>query len=129
MLRALSGVGGGGISSTVAIVVSDVVSLKERGKYQGIISIAIGAGATTGPFIAASLTGYNEGWRLTFWVPGILAAVCWVLVAGCVPLKRVGGRWREKVGRIDWVVIGASVGGIVLVLVCYWMERWMGMLI
>ncbi|EAT87036.2 hypothetical protein SNOG_05972 [Parastagonospora nodorum SN15] len=115
--RALSGVGGGGISSTVAIVVSDLVSLKERGKYQGIIGIAIGAGATTGPFIAASLTGYHEGWRWTFWVPGILAAVCWVLVLGYVPLKSVGGGWREKAGRIDWVGIGASVGGIVLVLI------------
>jgi len=37
----LNGIGGGGISSLVGIIIGDLVSLKERGKYQGLISFAV----------------------------------------------------------------------------------------
>ncbi|KAJ5126083.1 Major facilitator superfamily domain general substrate transporter [Penicillium atrosanguineum] len=116
--RALSGIGAGGISSLVAIIVSDLVSLKERGKYQGMVSIAIGLGALTGPFVAASLVQRGEdGWRWVFWVPSILALVCAVVLVFLLPLKPVVGSWREKVKKIDWFGVGASVTGIILLLI------------
>lgn len=116
--RALSGIGAGGISSLVAIIVSDLVSLKERGKYQGMVSIAIGLGALTGPFVAASLVQRGEdGWRWVFWVPSILALVSAVVLVFLLPLKPVVGSWREKVRKIDWFGVGASVTGIILLLV------------
>ena len=37
IFRGIAGAGGGGIVSMVQIVMSDVVSLRERGKYQGIL--------------------------------------------------------------------------------------------
>ena len=116
--RAVTGIGGGGISSLVAIIVSDLVSLKERGKYQGMISVAIGTGAMTGPFVAAGLVRKGaEGWRWVFWVPAILASACFVMLLFLLPLKPVTGDWREKVRKIDWIGVAASVVGIVLVLV------------
>ncbi|CZR66294.1 related to DHA14-like major facilitator efflux transporter (MFS transporter) [Phialocephala subalpina] len=116
--RALNGIGGGGISSLVAIIVSDLVSLKERGKYQGMISIAIGTGAMTGPFVAASLvrTAAN-GWRWVFWVPSLVASGCFVLLLFLLPQKPVTGNWKEKLRKIDWFGLGASVTGIVLLLI------------
>ena len=118
MARALSGVGGGGISSSVAIIVSDLVSLKSRGKYQGFISLAIGTGATTGPFVAASLIATApNGWRWVFWVPSVAAVGCFCLLVLLLPLKPVAGDWRTKVSRIDWLGVVTSVAGIVLFLV------------
>ncbi|GME30609.1 MFS transporter [Neofusicoccum parvum] len=116
--RALSGVGGGGISSLVQITVSDLVSLRDRGKYQGLLSGAIGLGASTGPFVAAGLlrTG-GDGWRWIFWVPPILAAACAVVMWVYLPLKPMGGSWREKVRKIDWFGLGAAVVGMLLVLI------------
>lgn len=90
--RALSGIGGGGISSLVAIIVSDLVSLKDRGKYQGMISIAIGTGAMTGPFVAASLVRKGpDSWRWVFWVPSILAFTCFLVLLFLLLLKPVTG--------------------------------------
>lgn len=118
--RALSGIGGGGISSLVQITVSDLVSLKDRGKYQGMLSGAIGLGAGTGPFIAAAMlgSGEREGWRWIFWIPPMLAATCLVVMWICLPLKPVTGSWKDKLGKIDWFGLAAAVAGILLILVC-----------
>lgn len=119
--RALSGVGGGGISSLVQITVSDLVSLKERGKYQGMLSGAIGLGAGTGPFLAAAFIDGDkingDRWRWIFWVPPILAAVCLAAMSVALPLKPVTGSWREKLAKIDWFGLFAAVTAIVFVLV------------
>ncbi|KAJ4022598.1 hypothetical protein NW752_000196 [Fusarium irregulare] len=113
--RTISGIGGGGISSSVAIIVSDLVSLRSRGKYQGFISLAIGIGAASGPFVAAGLIQMGtDGWRWAFWVPAIMGGVCFVLLMLFLPLKPVSGSFKEKVRKIDWWGVMASIAGIVL---------------
>ncbi|KID83329.1 Major facilitator superfamily domain, general substrate transporter [Metarhizium guizhouense ARSEF 977] len=115
--RAVSGVGGGGISSLVAIIVSDLVSLKSRGKYQGMISLAIGLGAASGPFVAAGLIRTGAGsWRWAFWVPSIAASCCFGLLLFLLPLKPVSGNWKEKIRKIDWLGVVTSVAGTVLIM-------------
>ncbi|PSN67297.1 MFS general substrate transporter [Corynespora cassiicola Philippines] len=116
--RGLSGIGGGGISSLVQITVSDLVSLKDRGKYQGMLSAAIGLGASTGPFIAASMIERDgeKGWRWIFWVPPILAVACMVAMWVLLPLKPVTGSWREKIRMIDWFGLFAIVAAIMLLM-------------
>jgi MFS family permease len=124
--RTISGIGGGGISSSIAIIVSDLVSLRSRGKYQGFISLAIGTGAASGPFVAASLIQTNEhgdGWRWAFWVPSIIAACCFALLLFLLPLKPVTGSFGDKIRKIDWLGVFTSVPAIVLVVVStliYW---------
>ncbi|KAF4452446.1 hypothetical protein F53441_4726 [Fusarium austroafricanum] len=113
--RTISGIGGGGISSSVAIIVSDLVSLRSRGKYQGFISLAIGTGAASGPFVAAGLIQLiTDGWRWAFWVPAIAGGVCFILLLFFLPLKPVSGSLREKARKIDWMGVMASIAGIVL---------------
>lgn len=41
VLRAVAGIGGGGINSLVMIIVSDITTLQNRGKYQGGSSLAL----------------------------------------------------------------------------------------
>ncbi|XXG95800.1 hypothetical protein Hte_002071 [Hypoxylon texense] len=116
--RALSGIGGGGISSLVQITASDLVSLKDRGKYQGILSCAIGLGAATGPFIAAAIMKNSpEGWRWIFWVPPILAAVSMIIMWFYLPLKPVTGSWNEKVRKIDWFGLFTVVTGVLFLII------------
>ncbi|KAI1214425.1 MFS general substrate transporter [Annulohypoxylon truncatum] len=116
--RALSGIGGGGISSLVQITASDLVSLKDRGKYQGILSSAIGLGASTGPFIAAGIMANSrDGWRWIFWVPPILATACMALMWVFLPLKPVTGSWSEKIRKIDWFGLFTVVTGVLFLII------------
>lgn len=40
--RGIAGIGGGGMNTLSAVITSDLVSLRERGKYQGYANIAYG---------------------------------------------------------------------------------------
>lgn len=53
VFRGLAGVANGGITSLSMMIVSDLVTLKQRGKYQGILGVQVGLGNTFGPLIAA----------------------------------------------------------------------------
>ena len=45
-VKAFSGIGGGGMTTVVSIIMSDIIPLRERGTWQGILNIiyALGAG-------------------------------------------------------------------------------------
>jgi MFS family permease len=49
--RGIQGVGGGGLQSLVMVLISDVVTLAERGTYQGVMSGITGVCFITGPLL------------------------------------------------------------------------------
>ncbi len=56
IFRAIQGLGGGGILTLSMIIVSDVVSLKDRGKYQGIIGGVVALSNSLGPILGGIFT-------------------------------------------------------------------------
>lgn len=55
--------GSGGINVVGSIIVTDMVSLRERGKYIGILSVASALGLISGILIGAAIAGLST-WRL-----------------------------------------------------------------
>lgn len=49
--RCIQGVGGGGLVSLTYVIVTDLVTLRERGKWFGLISMLWGIGSVSGPVI------------------------------------------------------------------------------
>lgn len=62
IFRGFQGVFGGGLLTMVMIIMSDVVSLKDRGKYQGIIEGVIAIANGTGPILGA-VFAEKASWR------------------------------------------------------------------
>lgn len=62
--RSIQGVGGGGIISLSEVIITDLVPLRWRGQYFGILSAMWSAGSVTGPILGG---GFSEK---VSWVSG-----------------------------------------------------------
>ena len=60
--RAFAGVGGGGMTTIVAILLSDVIHLRDRGAWQGYFNIVFAAGAGLGALLGGVIADHI-GWR------------------------------------------------------------------
>ncbi|KAI8090050.1 major facilitator superfamily [Halteromyces radiatus] len=65
--RTVAGIGGGGLNIMSSVVTSDLVPLRERGKYQGYANLWFGTGALLGAPLGGWLTD-TVGWRVCFYL-------------------------------------------------------------
>ncbi|RDL37184.1 putative mfs transporter protein [Venustampulla echinocandica] len=114
--RGISGVGSGGITALAMMIVSDVVTLENRGKYQGILGSCVGLGNAVGPFLAAAFV-QKSTWRGLFWCICPLGVLSGVMVAFTLPPSKVNGDLRSKVKSIDYCGTGFSSAAILLLLI------------
>ncbi|KAK7941025.1 uncharacterized protein PG986_013412 [Apiospora aurea] len=101
--RGVAGMGGGGMNAVVAILVTDLVSLRDRGVWQGYINIVFGAGIASGAPIGGLLAD-TIGWRWAFAGQFPIA----ILAAGDdddddAKQRRQQQHWRQKLLRIDFL--------------------------
>jgi MFS family permease len=118
VFRGLSGVANGGIASLSAMIVSDIVTLKERGKWQGMIGACVGLGNMTGPFIAAAFIQKGT-WRGFFWLVSPVSAACGALCLVVLPTPKNQPRAEMKMvlKRIDYGGIFFGSAGLILLLI------------
>ncbi|KAG4435853.1 hypothetical protein IFR05_008679 [Cadophora sp. M221] len=63
--RAFAGIGGGGMTTVVSILFSDIIPLRERGTWQGYMNIVYATGASLGAPLGG-LVSDSIGWRWAF---------------------------------------------------------------
>ena len=112
--RGIQGLGGGGLITLAQTVIGDIVSARERGKYQAYISgmyaVAGLAGPTMGGFFAQYLS-----WRLIFWIN---IPLCVIAVYACDRvLKRLPRRsTQHKLDYAGTALLGCATISLLLVL-------------
>ncbi|KAH8890562.1 MFS general substrate transporter [Thozetella sp. PMI_491] len=115
--RGISGLANGGIMALTMMVVSDITTLEQRGKYQGILGSCVGLGNTIGPLLAAAFTN-NVTWRATFYFIAPLAVAVGVILYFLLPPQIIPPEpAMVKIKKIDWVGIVLSSGGTILLLI------------
>ena len=115
--RAIAGIGGGGVNSIVMIIVSDITTLENRGKYQGILGAVLALANGTGPFIGGVLVE-KSSWRWTFWLVPMLALPVSAVIALALPLKHDRGDYLIKLKKIDYGGVLLNLASVMLILVC-----------
>lgn len=114
--RAFCGIGTGGITSLTTVIVSDIVTLEQRGKYQGILGAFVGLGNAIGPFIAAGFIEHSS-WRKFYFTlfPIILCAT--ISVFKIVPYTKPDNTIQEKLKNIDYFGFLSSSIAIIFLLI------------
>ncbi|KAJ6010218.1 hypothetical protein N7522_005234 [Penicillium canescens] len=137
LMRALTGIGGGGLMTMATIINSDLIPFRQRGMYQAIQNVSYGFGAICGASFGGSIVD-SIGWRWCFLlqVPVSLFA----LVMGYKVLKfparptdtspdgRMQGIWHQidflgaclLILALSAQLVGLSLGGNILP----WSDVW-----
>lgn len=86
--RALSGLGGGGLLTCSAVILTDLVELQERGYYQGIMMSIFGTGALLGGPVSGWIMDRGQ-WPWAFFLPLPIVLFCVVTVRAFLPARKL----------------------------------------
>ncbi|TGZ76359.1 MFS general substrate transporter [Ascodesmis nigricans] len=100
--RSIQGVGGGGLIALTEIIITDVVPLRERGKYFGFLSSMWALGSVCGPLMGGGFAE-NVSWRWILYINLPFCGIAFILIPLFLNLKQRLESTREKIARIDWV--------------------------
>ncbi|KAJ5765774.1 hypothetical protein N7520_005333 [Penicillium odoratum] len=109
--RSIQGVGGGGIIALSEIVITDIVPLRYRGKYFGIMSAMWSLGSVTGPILGGGFAE-NVTWRWIFYINFPFIGVGAIFVLLFLNLKVLPGSLIEKLRQIDYIGTVLFVGSL-----------------
>ncbi|XWW97843.1 hypothetical protein V2A60_005830 [Cordyceps javanica] len=110
--RGVAGVGGGGMTAVVSILVSDIVPLRERGVWQGYINIVFAVGTATGAPLGGILAD-SIGWRWSFIGQTPLCIVAALIVYFALDLPPPStDHVLAKMRRVDFLGALTLVGAV-----------------
>ncbi|KAI0434080.1 major facilitator superfamily domain-containing protein [Xylaria sp. FL1042] len=101
--RAISGIGGAGIFSGVAIILFHMIPLRKQPMFQGIFGAVFGIASVVGPLVGGAFTT-NVSWRWCFYINlpiGAVAVVCLILFLHPKQNQTQPTTFREEFRRLD----------------------------
>ena len=112
--RVVQGIGAGGLTALVQIVMAAMIPPRELGRYAGIFGAVFAVATVAGPLIGGVIVDTSWlGWRWCFFmgVPFALAAI--VLLQKTLKLRSV----RRREVRVDWLGALLITAGVSLLLI------------
>ena len=112
--RGIQGIGGGGLMSLTMIIIADIVSPRDRGRYQGYIGAVFATSSVLGPLLGGLFTD-SLSWRWIFYINIPLGLVALVVTSSVLNLPFV--RREHKVDYLGAALLVAGVSALLLVMV------------
>ncbi|WWD20929.1 hypothetical protein CI109_105407 [Kwoniella shandongensis] len=112
--RIVAGLGGGGLLTVSSVILTDLVPLRDRGFYQGLMMTIFGAGSMLGGPISGWLAD-TYGWHWSFWVQIPVTIFCAVIVAIFLPVPPIPPTHKsllKGLASLDWIGTFFLIGSI-----------------
>ncbi len=109
--RAVQGIGGGGLMITAQAIVGDVVSPRERGRYQGIFGAVFGVTSVIGPLLGGFFVD-TLTWRWVFFVNLPVGALALAVTAAVLPSS--GPQVSHVIDYLGTVLLAGAATSLVL---------------
>ncbi|GEP48539.1 MFS transporter [Microbacterium saccharophilum] len=110
--RAVQGLGAGGLAALSQVIMADIISPRERGRYMGLFGAVMAVATVGGPLLGGVITD-AFGWRWNFFVSLPIAIAALILVQTTLHLPK-----RAKVkARIDYLGIVLLSAAVSLLLI------------
>ncbi|MGH3343477.1 MAG: MDR family MFS transporter [Carbonactinosporaceae bacterium] len=120
--RAIQGLGAGGLFALTFTIMADVVSPRERGRYQGYLGGVFAVASVVGPLLGGYLTdphallGLETSWRWIFFINLPVGLVALVVTSAVLNMP-----FQRREHAIDYLGAVLLVGGVsALLLVTVW---------
>ncbi|WP_436698825.1 MDR family MFS transporter [Nocardioides sp. BYT-33-1] len=110
--RAFQGLGVGGLTALVQVVIASMVSPRERGRYSGYIGAVFATATVSGPLLGGLIVDSPMGWRGCFIVGIPIAAIAFVVLQKTLHLPTI-----KRDVKIDYLGATLIMAGISLILV------------
>jgi EmrB/QacA subfamily drug resistance transporter len=126
IFRAVQGLGAGGLMALTFVIIGDIVSPRERGRYQGYFGAVWGLSSVAGPLLGGFFSDRHHlfgitGWRWIFYINlpfGIAALIITSAVLHIPKVKR-----EHKIDYFGAFLMVVSVSSILLCISVYGPEN------
>ncbi|PWY71019.1 MFS general substrate transporter [Aspergillus heteromorphus CBS 117.55] len=115
--RLVQGIGAAGMTAMTQLIITDLVSMRDRGKYIGFVFAIFGVGSALGPPIGGVIVQYIS-WRWVFYInlpiAGLTLAMQFLFLQVAF-VRRTS--IRQKLRSLDWVGNAIIVAAVVSILI------------
>ncbi len=106
-MRAGQGVGAGGLAALSQVIMADIISPRERGRYMGLFGAVMALATIGGPLVGGVITD-GIGWRWNFYVALPFAVAALIIVQRTLHLKPLAAR-KVSIDYLGIVLLSAAV--------------------
>ena len=110
--RAVQGLGVGGLTALVQVVIASIVSPRERGRYSGYLGAVFALATVSGPLLGGFVVDSAWGWRGCFFVGLPVAVLAFVVLQKTLHVPTI----RREV-HIDYLGAILIAGGVSTLLI------------
>src|SRR3954471_16730199 len=109
--RALQGLGAGGLMTLAMAIVGEIISPRERGRYQGYIQMVFVVASVAGPLLGGVFVDHLS-WRWVFYVNLPIGALALTVVTTALHLPAT--RTRARIDYLGGALLAAALACLLL---------------